>query len=440
MDITSFVVLALGMQPEDVLIESFDANIENLSANLTIRQQRQSCRCISCGGQIYGVKQWRKKSLWGIPLGVFQRVKVIFYQLQGICGDCNKARLAKAKFIHPNLRKMTTAFAEYAGRWMEETTCAAVERMTDCPAMSLWRLDQWRMKKMKKDFKFPSDLPLSLASADEVHQYTDRPKDQYSDKSQWDRKFVTNLVSYDLSKVLTNANGRSARSLGSCLKQLGPELRKQIKFLAVDMHDGYIKAAEKYCPNAKVTVDRFHVAEALNRAFDEVRKNEFEKAKESKDLFQKQMLMPSKRFILVEREKSLSSKDKKHLHRLRELNQNINSAMLMVEYFHKILDKTKVDGFRKGLKLWEELVTEAELTPFMDFLNTVKKYQDRIEVYIRSRLTTAVSEGINNKIKVLKRVGYTYTNETSFKNKILQRCGLLNSRNISTNHWYWHVT
>lgn len=88
--------------------------------------------------------------------------------------------------------------------------------------------------------------------------------------------------------ILIHAKGRSARSLGSCLNQLGPELCNQIKFLAVDMHDGFINAAEKYCPNAKVTVDRFHVAEALNRAFDEVRKNEFEKAKQSKDLFQRQ--------------------------------------------------------------------------------------------------------------------------------------------------------
>lgn len=440
MDITSFVSLALGMQSEDVIIESFNANIETLSATFTLRQRRQWCRCIDCGGQIYGVKQWRKKSLWGIPIGVFQRVEITFYQLQGICGGCNKARLAKANFIHPHLRKMTTAFAEYAGRWMEETTCAAVERMTGCPAMSLWRLDQWRMKTMKKDFKLPSDLPISLASADEVHMYTDRPKGQRNDKSLWDKKFITNLVSYDLSKVLTNANGRSARSLSSCLKQLGPELCGQVKFLAVDMHDGFIKAAERHCPNAKVTVDRFHVAQALNNAFDEVRKNEFEKAKQSKDIFQKQMLMPSKRFILVEREKSLSPDDKKHLKQLRELNQNINSAMLLVEYFHKILDKIKVDDFRKGLKLWEELVREAALEPFIAFLNTVKRYQERIEVYIRSRLTTAVSEGINNKIKVLKRVGYTYTNEISFKNKILQRCGLLNSRNININKWYWHVT
>ncbi|MGZ4160780.1 MAG: hypothetical protein ACXVNF_08300 [Neobacillus sp.] len=52
---------------------------------------------------------------------------------------------------------------------MEETTIAAVERMTECPGMSLWRLDQWRMKTMKKMFEIPTDMPMKFASADEVH-------------------------------------------------------------------------------------------------------------------------------------------------------------------------------------------------------------------------------------------------------------------------------
>ncbi len=269
--------------------------------------------------------------------------------------------------MHLHLRRMTTAFAELAGRWMEETTCAAVELMTGCSSMSLWRLDQWRMKKMKDNFKFPNDLPISLASADEVHMMTLRPQEQRSEKLLWEKKFITNLVSYDLSKVITNAKGRSGRSLQSCLSQLGPELCRQINFLAVDMHDGFIEAAEKHCPNAKVAVDRFHVAEALNKAFDEVRKQEFEQAKQNKDNFQRQILMPSKRFILIERSRDLSKENQSHLEKLRKLNQNINSAMLLVEYFHKILDKKKVEEFRKGLKLWEDLVVEAGLTSFIDF-------------------------------------------------------------------------
>lgn len=439
MDIKDFVLSALGMQLQDVMIVKVECCMKTLSSKITLRQHRQSACCGQCGNSIKGVHQWRKKELWGVPLGAFQFVSIIYFQIQGFCLQCHRMRLSKTPWIHPKFKQMTTAFAEYCGRWMEETTCAAVERMTKCPAMSLWRLDQWRMKKMKKLFILPTDLPISLASADEVHMYTQRPHYNPMDKENWKKKFITNLVSYDLSKVIVNANGRSSQSLRKCLEQLPEELRQRIKFIAVDMHDGYIKAAAKLCPHAEIAVDRFHVAQDLNRAFDEVRRGEFELAKQNKDDFQQEMLMPSKRFILMERKRDLSTKDQKRLDTLRQLNQNIHTGMLLIEYFHRILDKKSVAQFRKGLKLWEELVNETSLKPFYKFLKTVKKYQDRIEIYIRSRLTTAVSEGINNKIKVLKRVGYTYTNQISFKNKILQRCGLLNSRNILTNQWYWQI-
>ncbi|MCM2282835.1 MAG: transposase [Bdellovibrionaceae bacterium] len=121
------------------------------------------------------------------------------------------------------------------------------------------------------------------------------------------------------------------------------------------------------------------------------------------------------------------------------MNQNINTAMLLVEYFHAVLDKKNVKDFRKALELWYGLVKESGLKPLKDFARLVRKYRLNIETYIRSHLTTAVSEGLNNKIKVLKRMGYGYTNEESFMNKILQRCGFLNSGYIPTNSWFFEV-
>lgn len=439
MDLSKLVLNALGLQHEDVKIESYEIDQQNLTACVKIRQIRENCRCPECHEPLYGVKQWRRRELWGVPLGALQKVKIIFFQLQAACGRCLKLPLAEAQFIHPRFKQMTAAFSEYVGRWMEETTIAAVERMTECPGMSLWRLDQWRMKTMKKMFEIPTDMPMKLASADEVHMRTIKPKDARFDKSKWDKKFITNLVSCDLAKVVANASGRSSRSLTSCLKQIPEHVRENIKFIAVDMHDGYINAATKLCPNAKVTVDRFHVAEALNRAFDELRKQEFDKAKLAKDAFQSEMLKPSKKYVLVARKKDLSKKDQSQFERLIQINQNISNALILIDYFHNILDKHEVKDFRDGLKLWEDLVTASKITQFEKFLDTVKKHQARIEAYISSKLTTAISEGINNKIKVLKRVGYTYTNEESFKNKILQRCGFINSRNLNTNGWYWHV-
>ena len=125
------------------------------------------------------------------------------------------------------------------------------------------------------------------------------------------------------------------------------------------------------------------------------------------------MLAPHRRFVLVEKEKKLKKDDLKMLDRLKELNKNILNGMILVEHFHRMLDKVSVTEFRK--------------------------YRHYIEAYVESKLTTAKSEGLNNKIKVLRRSGYGYTNEQSYMNKILQRCGYLNSRFINTNDWFWRL-
>ncbi|MBK9040617.1 MAG: transposase [Bdellovibrionales bacterium] len=133
----------------------------------------------------------------------------------------------------------------------------------------------------------------------------------------------------------------------------------------------------------------------------------------------------------------LSKKDLRMLDKLKEINKNILNGMILVEHFHSILDKTEVIEFRKSLLLWYRLVRESNLKPFKKMALLIRKYREEIESYITSRLTSAKSEGINNKIKVLRRSAYGYTNETSYLNKILQRCGYLNSTHIDTTGWFW---
>jgi transposase len=440
MDITGLLLAGLGLQ--DVLIENASYDLKTLSATIQIRQRRELAKCSRCGEALHGVKQWRRRTLKGIALGALTNVKIIYYQLQGGCGRCVKHRLSKAPFIHPRFKKLTTAFAENAGRLMEEITCEATARLVSYDSKPLWQLDQWRMRKMKTLWK-PSDqkLNLKLMSADEVHMRTVKPKEKKDrwKKDEWERKFITNLVCYNHSKVIANAAGRDTRSLRKCLLQLSEPQRLMIEYLAVDMHDPFIKAATKLCPNAEIAVDRFHLAEAMNRRFDEVRKTELTKAREAKDPFQEGMLAPSRRFVLMERDRELTRSDQKMLDRMREENKNIHNAMLIVEYFHVLLDKKTLGEFRKSLALWKGLVEESNLVPMLKFSKLVTKYVAYIETYIKSHLTTAVSEGLNNKIKVLKRMGYGYTNEESFMNKILQRCGFLNSNHIQTNSWYFEV-
>jgi transposase len=206
------------------------------------------------------------------------------------------------------------------------------------------------------------------------------------------------------------------------------------------MHEPFMAVIRTECPNAEICVDRFHLAQKVNEAFDKVRRSEFRKANEDNNKFTKNMLEPHRRFILMARDKDLSKTEKKMLDKLRDANKEIHTGMLLVEYFHKALDKGNVKSFRRALTAWYLVVRESKLEPFLKLAKTIRKYRRQIEAYILSGLTTAVAEGLNNKIKTLKKMAYGYSNKRSFLRKILQRCGFLNHQHINTDDLFYCVT
>ena len=248
------------------------------------------------------------------------------------------------------------------------------------------------------------------------------------------------MVSPKHGKVIANALGRDSVSLEECLLKLSPEQLLSVNKFAVDMHEPFMLVIRSECPNADICVDRFHLAQKVNEAFDKVRKTEFKKAKQTNNEFAENMLEPHRRFILMAREKNLSFTEKKMLDKLRDTNKEIHIGMLLVEYFHRALDKATVLSFRKALTAWYLVVRESKLKPFLKLAKTIRRYRKQIEAYILSGLTTAVAEGLNNKIKTLKKMAYGYSNKQSFLRKILQRCGFLNHQHINTDDLFYCIT
>ena len=438
MDLKYVISQFLGLQ--DIIIEDIKLFKKDLRAVIIARQNRKHCYCNKCGLQLTNIHEWVFKELKGIPLGIYSQVTLKYYQLRAVCDDCNKIILAPTDWIHSRFQSMTCAFAEHAGRLMEEITCEAVGRILNCNSKTLWALDQYRMEVMMKHLTLPKNIDVSYLSADEIHFKTIHTKKRISIfQKRWEPKFITNLVCPKEGKVLFNGPGRSASSLAIAMSILSPGQLLAVERFAVDMHDPFILTIKSKCPNTEVCVDRFHLVQAINNTFDKVRREEFKLAKEKKDQFNQNMLEPHRRFILVTRDKNLSKSELKLLDKLRSVNKNIHTAMLLVEYFHKLLDKKNIKSFRKALMAWYIVVRESKLKAFLQLSKTIRKYRKNIEAYITSGLTTAVSEGLNNKIKVLKRMGYGYSNETSFMRKILQRCGYLNHLSINTDHFYFKV-
>ena len=429
------IIKAVGLQ--NIILEKIETCEIGLKYKIYCQQDRRFCRCNHCDGPLGAVHEWKDRIIRGPPVGAFIETVIYLRQFRGYCHMCDdKVRSAKLDFVHPNFQNMTMALCEFAGRLMQEMTCEAVARLLRLNPKTMWDLDQIRMRMLKPLLSLPEDIDLSFMSADEVHFRSLR---KVNSVARPEIKFVTTLVCYKESKILSTAMGRDSKALKICLDVLTNPQKLSIIFFAVDMHDPFIKVIKKYCTNAEICVDRFHLSQHVNDDFDWVRKHEFSLAKKQNDEFQIKMLSPHRRFVLVEKEKKLEKKDLKMLDRLKELNKNILNGMILVEHFHTILDKKEVVEFRKSLTLWYRLVRESGLKPFRRLASTIRKYRLNIESYIMSKLTTAVSEGLNNKIKVLKRMGYGYTNQDSFQLKILQRCGFLNSNYINTTNWFWSI-
>lgn len=432
MDIWKVIAEFLGIQ--GVFFEDIKQYRKEHKALLRVRLKGSHCFCKACGLELGNIKDWQFKKVQGPSMGIYQQIFITVFFPRAWCEGCRKHRPAHIPWIHNMFPSMTCGFTELAGRMMEETTCRAASRLLGSSARKMWELDEYRMKTMLQYMRLPNDVDLSFLSADEVHFLTLRRERKSIFSKKYEPKFITNLVSYVDSKVLFNASGRGKEALEECFKVLSPGQRLCVEKVAVDMHDPFISAIKAHLPNAEVCVDRFHLTQSLNRCFDEVRRSELKKAK---DQFTQGMLAPSRRFVLVGKDKRLSKGDEKLLDKLRRLNANIHNAMLLVEYFHHMLQRKSIPPFRKELLQWYCLVRESKLKPFRRLAKLIRKYRSNIEAYILTRLTTSVSEGINNKIKTLKRMAYNYTNEFSFRMKVLQRCGYLNSYWINTDKWLY---
>jgi transposase len=171
-------------------------------------------------------------------------------------------------------------------------------------------------------------------------------------------------------------------------------------------------------------LDHFHVKKYLNDAVDTVRKEELKKARRENDGELSAVLHCNKRFILMQNKTTSRKLDL--LQKLESLNEHVYQAMLLKEQFVSIYKDPKTAA--KALREWIIAAIKSNIPAFVELGNKFFRKRHYLLNYFRCKLTTAVSEGINNKIKRLSRMAYGYKDIHYFLLKIHQHCGLLNPR------------
>jgi transposase len=194
--------------------------------------------------------------------------------------------------------------------------------------------------------------------------------------------------------------------------------RQAVLEAAMDLWEPYAQAVLACLPNAKIVADRFHVMKNLNDQVTSARREiQRDLPEESKQT------LKGCRWLLVRNYDDLSSEEQEKLTAMFLVSSSLKGLHTLKEDFRKIFE-TDLTPQEAGPKLeaWITGVEASGLTKLSKFVSTLRNRWEHILNYFRNRLTSGMVEGLNNKVKVIKRCAYGFGNFEHFALRILMEC------------------
>lgn len=231
-------------------------------------------------------------------------------------------------------------------------------------------------------------------------------------------EYVTVVSSEDC--VLHVADGRSQSALEGWYQQQRPEVLRGIETVAMDMWAPYIRATRAWIPGAehKIAFDRFHVAQHLGFAVDQVRRREHKALRASGDTS-----LTRTRYLWLQSPRRMSRSRRDELDRLRRANLKTARAWAIKEQAACLWGYRSRAGARRGWLRWYQWAIRCRLEPVKKVARLVKKHLEGIITAVVTGATTARSEGFNAMIQKIKCDARGYRNRDRFRAAIYFHLG-----------------
>jgi transposase len=225
---------------------------------------------------------------------------------------------------------------------------------------------------------------------------------------------VTTRLSDDQLKVLAVLPNREKETVKTFLSSIPTRLQRTIHTVCTDMWPAYVNAVKEVLAQAVIVVDRYHVAKKYRGCADTLRKQELRRLKTELPAEQyktlKGVMWPFRK-----NKADLGQNDVELLDRLFSYSPSLKLAYDFREELTTIFERdlTKAEA-TQAIETWRNAVEISQLTCFDPFLTTLDTYLDEITNYFLRRESSGFVEGLNNKVKVLKRRCYGLRNLAHF--------------------------
>jgi len=365
---------------------------------LETRQPRKSLRCSSCGSSRVFSQGQAKRRFRTLPIGT-QPVTIELAVPRVRCRDCGLVRQVKIPFANGS-RRYTKVFERYALQLARITT---TQHAAQHLGVSWDTIRDIERRYLEKHYSKPKLKHIKRIAIDEI-------------AVRKGHRYLTLVLDLDSGRVVYVGKGRKKQSLDDFWKRM-KKSRAKIEAVATDMSAAYISAVQEHLPKAALVFDRFHVMKLFNDKLTALRRDLHREATEG---LQKKVLKGT-RWLLLRNSENLNAEKREH-ERLEEalsLNKPLATAYYLKEDLRLLWEQPGPFTAEQFLRDWCCRARSSGIQILMKFANTLEGYRSGILAWYEHPISTGPLEGVNNKIKTLKRTAYGYRNERYFELKIL---------------------
>jgi len=374
---------------------------------ISVESTLHSTKCKRCGREItrfagYSeVVQVRHLPLFG------REVQIRYRPKRYECLYCDgNPKSTQALAWHRANSRYTRVYEDYLLKALINSTVEEVSWKEGIGRHSLWNLVE---RRIARQVDWSCYRYLDVLGIDEIAL------------KKGHRDFVVivsaRLETGDLA-VLGVLPDRERQTVEAFLRSIPTSLQATIHSVCVDMYEGYRQAVKAALPKAQLVVDRFHVARLYREAADKVRQAEMKRLKKSLPKAEYATLKPCRHAFWKNRT-DLTPEERQALQRLFAYAPKLVLVHAFREGLRTIFERplSKAQAQDK-LRTWMFLVREQKITCFEPFLKTLTHFFDEITNFFVRRLTSGFVEGLNNKIKVLKRRAFGIFNLEHFYQRL----------------------
>ena len=264
---------------------------------LTVSSNKKGADCPRCGKTSRRLHQNHSHLVKDLPMGN-KEVILKVNRRQFKCDNCQKPFSEELDFV--------TKKRNYTKRYAENITEQVIHSDIHNVAKNNNLTDEqvWTMLKEQSQKNIPVQVDnLRTLGIDEISLVKGQGK------------YIVVLVDLDTHKLIGLVSSRTQLEIEKAMREWGETVLVKIQEVSIDMSGNYKSLIQKLCPNAVITVDRFHVTKMIHEELNGARTNQ-KKVAETLEVKQRRKLFESlkgSKYTLLKAENKLSSTQKEKL-------------------------------------------------------------------------------------------------------------------------------